>query len=91
MRLALGARSGDILRLVMWRGVKLVSIGSVIGLFGAWLLTRLLKGLLIGVNADDPPTFVGITLLLSLVALLAIYLPARRATRIDPQAALRSE
>jgi putative ABC transport system permease protein len=91
VRLALGASTGDILRLVMGRGLKLVSIGSVIGLLGAWVLTSLLKGLLFAVRADDPVTFVGITLLLSLVALLAIYLPARRASKVDPSRALRSE
>lgn len=91
LRQALGASSGDILKLVMGRGMKLVLIGSVIGLLGSWGLTRLLKALLFGVSAYDPATFVAITSLLSVVAFVATFLPARRATKIDPLVALRRD
>jgi putative ABC transport system permease protein len=89
LRLALGAGTYDILKLIVRRGMKLVLTGSVIGLAGAWGLTRLLKGLLFGVSAYDPPTFAAIALLLSVVAFVASYLPARRATKLDPMVALR--
>src|SRR6185312_10331310 len=91
IRLALGARSRDVLRLVLGRGMLLATIGTGIGLLAAFTLTRWMKTLLYGVSATDPVTFSVIVLLLSVVALLACWLPARRATKADPLVALRHE
>jgi putative ABC transport system permease protein len=91
LRIALGAQTRDVLRLVVTRGMTLTLIGSVIGLIAALGLTRLIKSLLFDVSATDPATFFVIPLLLALVALLACYLPARRATKVDPLAALKAE
>jgi predicted permease len=91
IRMALGARSGDVLRLVMREAVGVVAIGGGIGLAVAWLLTRLMGGLLYGVGAADPATFTGVAALLGAVALVATYIPARRAVRVDPLSALRAE
>jgi putative ABC transport system permease protein len=79
------------LRLVIGQGMKLVLIGLAIGLAGALALTRLMKALLFGVSANDPLTFCTIALLLALVALLACWIPGRRATRVNPIVALRQE
>jgi macrolide transport system ATP-binding/permease protein len=91
VRIALGATAYHILRLVVGNGARLTLLGVVIGLGLAALGTRLLSGMLYGVNALDPLTFAGVTALLSFVAFLACYLPARRATRVDPMTALRQD
>ncbi len=89
LRIALGASSGNILKLIVGTGLRLVFIGGVIGLAGALVLTQLLSGLLFGVSARDPLTLAGIISILGVVALLACYLPARRAMKLDPLEALR--
>jgi predicted permease len=89
IRRALGAQQSDILRLIVGQGLVLTLAGVAIGIGGAFALTRVMKGLLFGVTATDPATFVGAAGLFVAVALAASYLPARRAARIDPMAALR--
>jgi putative ABC transport system permease protein len=91
VRLALGASTRQILQLIVGQGMKLILIGVLIGLGGAYLATRLLQSLLFGVRATDPITFIVTALLLSGVALLACVIPARRAARVDPLIALRYE
>lgn len=91
IRLALGAQASDLLRLVIGQGFKLILAGMLIGIAGALVATRLLKSLLFGVKASDPLTLAAMALLLMLAALLACWLPARRATRVDPLTALRNE
>jgi putative ABC transport system permease protein len=91
IRLALGAQTSAVLKLVLWQGLKLSAMGIGLGLLGALALTRLLQSLLYGISATDPLTFAAIALLLLSVALLACWLPARRATQVDPMVALRYE
>jgi putative ABC transport system permease protein len=91
IRLALGAEKRDVLRLVVGQGFKLTLMGAVIGAAGALALTRFLSGLLYGVKPTDLPTFLAVMLILMAVALVASYIPARRATKVDPMVALRYE
>jgi putative ABC transport system permease protein len=91
VRMALGAQVGDVLRLVVGQGMKLALFGAGLGLIATFVLTRLMATLLFGVSVTDPLTFVAIFLLLLLVAFLACWIPARRATRVGPIAALRCE
>jgi putative ABC transport system permease protein len=91
VRMALGARAGDVLGMVVRQGMIVVGAGVVVGIGGAIGLTRVMTALLYGVSATDPPTFITVVAVFGLVAFLACWLPARRATRVDPMVALRSE
>ena len=91
IRLALGAERRDVINLVLGQGLRLTLIGVVAGLVGAIAATRALTGLLYGVSTTDPATFIGISLFIGAVALVACYVPARRATRVDPLVALRCD
>jgi predicted permease len=91
IRMALGAQRRDVLVLILWQGARLALLGVAIGIAGAFVLTRLMADLLYGVAATDPVTFFLLALTLTVVAMVACYLPARRATRVDPVAALRWE
>jgi putative ABC transport system permease protein len=91
IRMALGARSSQVLRLTLFQGLRLVVLGATLGVAAALALARLMRSLLYEVSAADPFTFIAVALLLVLAALLACYIPARRAARIDPMVALRYE
>jgi putative ABC transport system permease protein len=91
IRMALGAQSRDVLKLAVGQGLNLLVIGVVIGLAAAFVLTRLMSSLLFGVSATDPTTFIIISLVLIGVGVAASYIPARRATKVDPMVALRHE
>jgi len=91
IRVALGAQRGDVLRLVLGEGARMAGLGVVIGIVASLAITRLISSLLFGVSASDPVTFAAVAVLLSVVALLASYIPARRAMRVDPIIALRYE
>ena len=91
LRMALGARSSDVLRLVLRQGMVLTGIGLAIGLIAAVAATRLVSSMLFEVKATDPATYIGVAALLGAVSLAASYIPARRAARVDPAAALRRD
>jgi ABC-type antimicrobial peptide transport system permease subunit len=91
LRIALGASAGSVMRMVVARGLSLTAIGLTLGLAIAWAATRTMQNLLYGVTAGDPWTFAAVVSLLGAIALLASYLPARRASRMDPIAVLRSD
>ena len=91
IRMALGAHPSEILNLVLRGGAQLTFVGVVLGIAGALALTRFLANQLFGVQPHDPATFAAVAILLAAVALLACYLPARRATKVDPMVALRYE
>jgi len=91
IRMALGAQKNDVLRMVIGQGFRLTLLGTVMGIAGAIALTRFLSTLLYAVKPTDPLTFVAVSLLLTAVALLACYIPARRAMRVDPVVALKYE
>ena len=91
IRVALGAQTGGILSLFLKQGMRLIGVGILLGLLGGAGMARLLSVALVNVSPFDPLSFAGVSLCLTLVALLATYLPARRATRVDPMVALRHE
>jgi putative ABC transport system permease protein len=91
IRMALGAQQAGILKMILAKGVRLIAAGTVIGLFVSYALTRFLASQIWGVSATDPWTFAAMVTLIALVGLVACYIPARRATRVDPMIALRHE
>jgi putative ABC transport system permease protein len=91
VRMALGANQSDILKMIIGQGLKLAIVGIITGLIIAFLLTRLMSSLLYEVSSTDPLTFIGVPLIIALVVLAACYIPARRATRVEPMIALRYE
>ncbi|MGA8151764.1 MAG: FtsX-like permease family protein [Terriglobales bacterium] len=91
IRMALGAQQLDVLKLVVGSGLKIAFVGVALGLAGAYTLTRVLSNLLYGISVNDLATFVSMSVLLIIIALAASYIPARRAAKVDPVIALRSE
>jgi putative ABC transport system permease protein len=91
IRMALGAARGDVLALVLQQGLRLTAWGLLVGIAGALILLRLMSRLLFEVSASDPATFAGVALVLGIVSLIAVYIPARRAAKVDPLVALRYE
>jgi putative ABC transport system permease protein len=91
IRMALGAQTSDVLKMILGQGMLLTAIGVAIGLAAALALTRVMASMLYGVTATDPLTFAAVSLLLAAVAFVSCYIPARRATRVDPMNALRYE
>ncbi len=91
IRLALGAKAADVQMMVLRQGSKLIALGGVAGLLGAVLISRLLSNLVFGISTLDPVTFIGVPAVLATIGLVANYVPARRATRIDPMTAMRTE
>ena len=91
VRIALGAKSSDVRGLVVRQGLTLAAIGVVLGLLGAFGITRVIQSLLYNVTATDPVSFGGVSIFLALIAAVASYLPARRATAVDPIVALRND
>jgi putative ABC transport system permease protein len=91
LRMALGAERGQVLRMILMRGVRLLAVGTALGMVGALLMSRLLGTLVVGVTERDPLTFLGVPLVLIAVALIANLIPALRATRMDPMQAMRTE
>jgi len=89
--MALGAGAGDVLRLVIGQGMWTTIVGMAIGIGGSFVLTRTMQSLLFGVSTTDPLTLVGVVVLLAAVSFLACWIPARRATKVDPLVALRYE
>jgi ABC-type antimicrobial peptide transport system permease subunit len=91
VRVALGASRGDVLQLVVFQGLKLAGIGVALGIVGSFFVTPVVKGQLYNVSPTDPLSFVAVSLFLAGVAFIASYVPARRATAVDPLVALRAE
>jgi putative ABC transport system permease protein len=91
IRMALGATEGDVLKMIVGQNARLVGVGAIVGVFGGLALGSLMRSILYGVEATDPATFAGVLAILTTVALLASYMPARRATRVDPLECLRTD
>jgi ABC-type antimicrobial peptide transport system permease subunit len=91
IRMALGARQSQVLALVLNSAMRMLALGSLVGLPAAWATSRLVSSMLFGLTGDDPATIVGATTVLFVTGLVAAYIPARRATRIEPLVALRCE
>ena len=91
VRMALGAHAGRVLAMVVGQGLRLAAVGVAVGLLGAWALTRVMDSLVVGVSPTDPLTFVSVAALLTGIAALASWVPARRAASVDPMVALRSD
>jgi putative ABC transport system permease protein len=91
IRMALGAQRGDVLQMILVNGGRMVGLGLIVGVLGALAVTRVIGSLLYKVSSSDPATLAGITLMLTVVGFLACWIPARRATNVDPLVALRTE